>query len=81
MEVGHIVDDRKDLELRWWDGAGRGYLDTLEVYRGDATVPSWVEHFDPKAKPAELDVDALRLRYNGTVLPEAIARTARPLPL
>jgi len=73
MEVGHIVDDSKDLELRWWDEAGHGYLDTLEVYRGDSTVPAWVEHFDPKAKPATLNVDALRSRYNGEVLPEAIA--------
>ena len=73
MEVGHVVDDSKDLELRWWDGAGHGYLDMLEVYRGGSTVPAWVEHFDPKAKPATLDVNALQSRYNGTVLPEAIA--------
>jgi hypothetical protein len=73
MEVGHIVDDNKDLELRWWDSKGDGYLDTLEVYRGDATVPAWVEHFDPQPRPSTLDIDALASEYNGTVLPDAIA--------
>ena len=73
MEVGHIVDDSKDLELRWWDDKVTGYLDTLEIYRGDSTRPAWVEHFDPKPKPAVLDVSALAAEYNRRVLPDAIA--------
>lgn len=73
MDAGHIVDDKKDLELRWWDSKGDGYLDTLEVYRVDSTVPAWVERFDPKPRPAALDVDALASEYNSTVLPDGIA--------
>jgi hypothetical protein len=73
MEVGHIVDDNKDLELRWWDSRGDGYLDTLEVYRGESTVPVWLEHFDPKPRPVTLDVNALASEYNGKVLLDAIA--------
>jgi hypothetical protein len=73
MEVGHMVNDIKDLELRWWDASGRGYLDTLEVYRGNSTEPIWVQHFDPRTQPAALDIDALAKQYNGTVLPESIA--------
>jgi hypothetical protein len=73
MEVGHIVQDKKDLELRWWDSTGDGYLDTLQVYRGESTVPAWVEHFDPKARSATLDVSALASEYNVRVLPDAIA--------
>lgn len=73
MEVGHIVQDKKDLELRWWDSTGDGYLDMLQVYRGDSTVPAWVEHFDPKPRSATLDVSALASEYNVRVLPDAIA--------
>lgn len=73
MEIGHIVDDSKDLELRWWDSKGDGYLDTIEVYRGNSTHPAWTEHFDAQAKPAALDVNALAAVYNRTVLPAAIA--------
>jgi len=74
MEVGHIVDDIKDLEFRWWDTNGDGHLDTLEIYRGNSTVPAWVEHFDPQAKPVGLNPDAIAAAYNGTILPEAIAQ-------
>lgn len=73
MEIGHIVDANKDLELRWWSSKGDGYLDTLEVYLGNSTVPAWVEHFDPKPKPAALNVFALASEYNGKVLPNAIS--------
>jgi hypothetical protein len=73
MEAGYLVDDKKDLEFRWWDSSGRGYLDTLEVYRGDATEPAWVEHFDPRARPVTLDVLELATQYNTRVLPQSIA--------
>jgi hypothetical protein len=73
MEVGHVFDDRKDLDLRWWDDNGDGYLDELEIVRGEATTPSLVVHFDPQARPASLDADVLAAEYNGKVLPEAIA--------
>ncbi len=73
MEVGHLVDEGKDLEFRWWDASGRGYLDTLEVYRGNSTEPAWVQHFDSRPQPATLDVTVLAQQYNGIVLPRSIA--------
>ena len=73
MEVGHLVDNKKDLEIRWWSSSGHAYLDTIEVYRGDSTKPSWVQHFDPRAEPAAVDVTALARTYNATILPESIA--------
>lgn len=73
MEVGHLVDETKDLELRWWASKADGYLDTIEVYRGASTHPAWSEHFDPRPGPAALDVDALASEYNRRVLPDAIA--------
>ena len=73
MEAGHLVNDTKDLELRWWDSSGRGYLDTLEVYRGTSTKPAWVQNFDPQPEPAALDIDGLARQYNHTVLPRSIA--------
>lgn len=73
IEVGHLGNDGKDLELRWWDASGRGSLDTLEVYRGDSAAPAWVQHFDPRPQPAALDVKALAQRYNSVVLPRSIA--------
>jgi hypothetical protein len=74
MEVGHIVDNTKDLEFRWWDSKGGRYLDTLEIYRGNSTVPAWVEHFDPQTKPVVVEPDAIAAVYNGTILPDAIAQ-------
>jgi hypothetical protein len=73
MEVGHIVGDAKDLELRWWSSKNDGHLDMLEVYRGDSTTPAWVQPFDSHAKAVALDVNALASVYNGRVLPQAIA--------
>jgi hypothetical protein len=68
MEVGHLVSDQKDLEFRWWDTDGDGYLDTVEVYRGNATVPSRVAHFAPHAAAAPLTPDALAASYNKVLL-------------
>lgn len=73
LEVGHLLDENKDLELRWWDSSGLGYLDTLEVYRGISTDPVWVQHFDPQPQRTVLDVSTLAKQYNGTVLPKSIA--------
>jgi hypothetical protein len=39
LEAGHLVNDAKDLEFRWWDDRGDGVLDSVEVYRGDSTTP------------------------------------------
>ena len=48
MEAGHLVNDRKDLEFRWFDKDGDGYLDTVEVYRPDNPAPVRVSRFDPR---------------------------------
>jgi hypothetical protein len=73
MEAGHVVDETKDLEFRWWSSRNDGYLDTVEVYRGDDVSPARVAHFDPHATSAALDVGTLSRDYNGKVLPSAIA--------
>jgi len=72
MEAGHLVSDDKDLEFRWWSSKGDGYLDTVEVYRGNAVDPSRVAHFDPHPATEPLDPIALSKLYNGTILPRAI---------
>jgi hypothetical protein len=73
MEAGHLFDDRKDLEFRWWDDDGDGYLDELEIDRGEGATPALRVRFDPKARAAELNADALAAEYNDKVLPDAIA--------
>jgi hypothetical protein len=72
LEVGHLVSDEKDLEFRWWDSDGDGYLDTVEVYRGNATEPERVAHFDPRAIAAALDPERLSAMYNEKILPDSI---------
>lgn len=72
MEAGHLVSDEKDLEFRWWSSKGDGYLDTVEVFRGNAVEPSRVAHFDPKPTSEPLDPTVLSKLYNGTILPKAI---------
>jgi len=74
MEVGHLVNDRKDLEFRYRDADGDGYLDTWEVFEGENPVPVRVSRvFDAKTAPAPLDRDWMQKDYNQRVLPEAIA--------
>ena len=72
LEVGHIVSDEKDLEFRWWDTDGDGVLDTVEVFRGNATEPSRVAHFNPHATAMRLDVSLLTKLYNDRMIPAAI---------
>ncbi|MCX6622167.1 MAG: hypothetical protein NTY38_14085, partial [Acidobacteria bacterium] len=74
MEVGHLVNDRKDLEFRYRDANGDGYLDTWEVFEGDNPVPVRVSRvFDAKTRAVKLDRAWLQQDYNQNVLPEAIA--------
>jgi hypothetical protein len=77
MEAGHLVNESKDLEFRWFDSDGDGYLDTVEVYRPGAGQPVRVDRFDPRARPAAIDVERLTDEYNNKVLPEAIAEDLR----
>lgn len=73
LEVGHLVNDKKDLEFRWWDSDGDGRLDTIEIFRGDDTEPSRIAHLDPHARAASLDPKALAIEYSKSVIPAAIA--------
>ncbi len=77
LEAGHLVNDRKDLEFRWFDDDGDGYLDTVEVYRPGSLLPVRVSHFNPRAHPVALSVEDLTKRYNEKILPEAIASDQR----
>lgn len=77
MEAGHLVNERKDLEFRWWDKDGDGRLDTIHVYRPDQTAPARVSRFDPRARPVSLDREALTRHYNEQVLPQAIDENRR----
>ncbi len=77
MEAGHLVNQQKDLEFRWFDKDGDGYLDTVQVFEGDNPLPSRESRFAPRAREAALDRDALREEYNRKVLPEAIEDNRR----
>ncbi|MGO8719672.1 MAG: hypothetical protein ACLQMO_10685 [Acidobacteriaceae bacterium] len=73
LEVGHIANNHKDLEFRWFDDNRDGYLDTVEVYRPGSPFPVRVDHFDPRAHPVKLSLEELTKEYNEKILPEAIA--------
>ena len=74
IEVGHIVDDAKDLEIRAYDTDHDGYLDTWEVFRTGESRPVRVTHVsDPQATPVALDRKIMMTHYNTRVLPDAIA--------
>lgn len=73
MEAGNLVNTQKDLEFRWFDKDGDGYLDWVEVYQPGRGTPVRASHFDPRARPVELNREALAAEYNGKILPEAIA--------
>lgn len=78
IEVGHIVDDAKDLEIRAYDTDHDGYLDTWEVFRTGESRPVRVTHVsNPQATPVSLDRNAMMTRYNVHILPDAIAEDER----
>jgi len=72
LEAGHLVNDRKDLEFRWFDRDHDGRLDTVQVFQGDSDVPAREAHFDPRARDTRLDRTTLMAEYNGSILPQAI---------
>jgi hypothetical protein len=77
MEVGYLVNTQKDLEFRWFDKDGDGYLDTVQVFRPDNPVPVRVSHFSPRAHPVALNREALIDEYNNRILPRAIEENLR----
>jgi len=72
LEAGHVVNDQKDLEFRWFDKDGDGRLDTVEVFRPDNPVPVRVSRFNPRARAVALDRESLIQDYNSHILPQAI---------
>jgi hypothetical protein len=77
MEAGYLAGKQKDLEFRWYDRDGDGYLDECQVYRPDSETPVRVSRFAPRAQPVALNREKLIAEYNGHVLPEAIAENER----
>jgi len=77
LEAGHVVNDKKDLEFRWYDTDGDGRLDTVEVYRPGSLLPVRTSHFDPRARAVAITPDTLTREYNEQVLPESIAADRR----
>jgi hypothetical protein len=67
LEAGHVVSDSKDLEFRWWDSKGDGYLDTVEVFRGNALEPSRIAHFRPQAEMVPLDPSSMAIKYQNVL--------------
>jgi hypothetical protein len=78
LEVGHLVDDKKDMEIRYSDTDGDGYFDTWEVFMADSPTPARVTRvLNPKVKLVPLDRSFLIGDYNQRVLPQAIAEDER----
>jgi hypothetical protein len=73
LEVGHLVNQKKDLEFRYFDSDGDGYLDTTKVFEGANPAPVRTSHVtDVRARPVMLTREALQTDYNTRVLPSAI---------
>jgi hypothetical protein len=73
MEVGHLVNNEKDLEFRYFDTDGDGYLDTTQVLEGANPIPVRISHVtDLRTRPVTLTRDWLQADYNNKVLPIAI---------
>jgi hypothetical protein len=78
MEVGHLVNKEKDLEFRYFDTNGDGYLDTTQVFEGANPIPVRVSHVtDLRTQAVTLTRDWLQSDYNNRVLPAAIREDER----
>ena len=73
MEVGHLVDNSRDLEVRYFDTNGDGYFDKWEVFLAGNPIPVRVTDVsDPRAQLVPLTRGFLIKDYNQQVLPQAI---------
>jgi hypothetical protein len=73
LEVGHLVNDTKDLEFRYFDSDGDGYLDTTQVLLGSNPVPVRSSRvLDLRIRPVTLTREAMQREYNNRILPMAI---------
>jgi hypothetical protein len=74
IEVGHLVDDKKDLEIRAYDTNHDGFFDTWEVFRsGQATPVRVTRVLDPQAQLIPLDRKSMMREYNDHILPNAVS--------
>ncbi|MGH9449861.1 MAG: hypothetical protein ACRD11_04890 [Terriglobia bacterium] len=74
LEVGHLVDSKKDLEIRAFDTNHDGYFDTWEIFEPGRAGPVRVSRvLNPAARLVPLTRKFLIADYNQRVLPEAIA--------
>lgn len=75
LEVGHLVDDKKDMEIRYFDTNGDGYFNKWEVFLAGDPIPVQVtEVTNPRAHRVPLKRSFLVKDYNDRVLPKAIAQ-------
>jgi len=73
LEVGHLVNNEKDLEFRYFDSNGDGYLDMTKVFRGTNPIPVRTSHVtDVRARPVTLTRTAIQADYNRRILPSAV---------
>jgi hypothetical protein len=78
LEVGRLVNQQKDLEIRVFDRDGDGFLDTWEVFEAGSAAPARVSRVSsPRARMVALSREALAEEYNRKILPEAIADNER----
>jgi hypothetical protein len=73
LEVGHLVNQKKDMEFRYFDSDGDGYLDTTKVFEGTNPVPVRTSRVDDvRARPVTLARPTMQAEYNTRILPSAI---------
>lgn len=73
MEVGHLINDTRDFEFRYFDSDNDGYLDTTQVFEGTNPIPVRVSRVhDIRSHPVTLDRTVMRDEYNNRILPSAI---------
>lgn len=73
LEVGHIVNNQKDLEIRAYDSNHDGYFDTWEVFRGDNPLPARTTRvLDQEVTQVPLEREFLDVDYNKRILPRPL---------
>jgi hypothetical protein len=73
LEVGHLVNHKKDLEFRYFDTDGDGYLDTTKVFEGTNAAPVRTSRVtDVRARAVTLARATMQADYNTRILPSAI---------
>lgn len=78
LEVGRLVNQQKDLEIRVFDRDGDGFLDTWEVFAAGDAAPARVSRVaSPRARMVALSRQALAEEYHGRILPQAIAENEK----